>query len=64
MFNICQANFKSAHLLNKMALIQFHSNRTVSIKRKYLKQYSQGVFEKTLIENPKVTPFRGISQTI
>ena len=35
MFNICQANFKSAHLLNKMALIQFQSNRTVGIfKRK------------------------------
>ena len=30
MFNIRQANFKSAHLLNKMALIQFHSNRTVA----------------------------------
>ena len=29
MFNIRQANFKSAHLLNKMALIQFQSNRTV-----------------------------------
>ena len=29
MFNIHQANFKSAHLLNKMALIQFQSNRTV-----------------------------------
>ena len=38
MFNIRQANFKSAHLLNKMALIQFQSNRTVSIKRKYLKE--------------------------
>ena len=32
MFNICQANFKSAHILNKMALIQFQSNRTVGQK--------------------------------
>ena len=31
MFNICQTNFKSAHLLNKMALIQFQSNSTVSL---------------------------------
>ena len=31
MFNIPQANFKSAHLLNKMALIQFQSNRTVIV---------------------------------
>ena len=31
MFNIHQTNFKSAHLLNKMALVQFQSNRTVAI---------------------------------
>ena len=36
MFNIRQANFKSAHLLNKMALIQFQSNRTVNhVNAKY-----------------------------
>ena len=29
MFNIRQANFKSAHLLNKMALVQFQRNSTV-----------------------------------
>ena len=29
MFNIPQANFKSAHLLNKMALVQSQSGRTV-----------------------------------
>ena len=30
MFNIPQANFKSAHLLNKMAFVQSQSGRTVS----------------------------------
>ena len=29
MFNIPQTNFKSAHLLNKMALVQFQRNSTV-----------------------------------
>ena len=29
MLNIRQANFKSAHLLNKMALVKFQSGRTV-----------------------------------
>ena len=29
MFDIPQANFKSAHLLNKMALVQFQCSRTV-----------------------------------
>ena len=29
MFNIPQANFKSFHLLNKMALVQSQSDRTV-----------------------------------
>ena len=28
-FNIPQANFKSAHLLNKIALVQSQSDRTV-----------------------------------
>ena len=32
MFNIPQANFKSAHLLNKMALVQSQSGRTVCSK--------------------------------
>ena len=31
MFNICQASFKSAHLLNKMALIQSQRNSTVIV---------------------------------
>ena len=31
MFNIRQANFKSARLLNKMALVQSQRNRTVYI---------------------------------
>ena len=30
MFNIPQANFKSAHLLNKMALVQSQCSRTVA----------------------------------
>ena len=30
MFNICQANFKSANLLNRMAPVQFQCRRTVS----------------------------------
>ena len=29
MFDICQTNFKSVHLLNKMALVQFQRNSTV-----------------------------------
>ena len=29
MFNVPQAYFKSAHLLNKMALVQFQCSRTV-----------------------------------
>ena len=29
MFNINQANFKSTHLLNKMALVQFQCSRNV-----------------------------------
>ena len=29
MFNIPQANFKSAHLLNRMAPVQFQCSRTV-----------------------------------
>ena len=29
MFNVPQANFKSAHLLNKMALVQSQCSRTV-----------------------------------
>ena len=29
MFNIPQTNFKSAHLLNEMALVQSQSGRTV-----------------------------------
>ena len=32
MFNVPQTYFKSAHLLNKMALVQFQCSRTVSIK--------------------------------
>ena len=31
MFNIPQTNFKSAHLLNKIALVQFQRNRTVTL---------------------------------
>ena len=31
MFNIHQANFKSAHLLDKIALVQFQRNRTVDV---------------------------------
>ena len=31
-FQICQANFKTAHLLNKMALVQSQSGRTVPKK--------------------------------
>ena len=31
MLNFPQANFKSAHLLNKMALVQSQSGRTVAI---------------------------------
>ena len=31
MFNIHQANFKSAHLLKKMVLVQSQSGRTVAI---------------------------------
>ena len=34
MFNIHQANFKNAHLLNKMALVQFQRNEVV--KANYL----------------------------
>ena len=30
MFNVPQAYFKSAHLLNKMALVQFQCSRTVA----------------------------------
>ena len=30
MFNVPQANIKSAHLLNKMALVQFQCSRTVT----------------------------------
>ena len=30
MFNIHQANFKSAHLLDKIALVQFQRNRTAN----------------------------------
>ena len=29
MFNICQTNFDTAHLINKMALVQFQRNSTV-----------------------------------
>ena len=32
MFNIPQTNFKSAHLLNKMALVQFQCSSTVLAK--------------------------------
>ena len=32
MFDIPQANFKSAHLLNKLALVQSQSGRTVNAK--------------------------------
>ena len=32
MFNVPQAYFKSAHLLNKMALVQSQRNSTVPIK--------------------------------
>ena len=31
MFNIHQANFKKAHLLNKISLVQFQRNRTVHV---------------------------------
>ena len=31
MFNIHQANFKSAHLLDNMALVQFERNRCVFV---------------------------------
>ena len=31
MFNVPQANIKSAHLLNKMALVQFQCSGTVLI---------------------------------
>ena len=30
MFNIPQANFKSAHLLKKMALVQYQSGGTIT----------------------------------
>ena len=33
MFNIHQTNFKSAHLLNKMALVQFQRNSTAYVLR-------------------------------
>ena len=38
MFNICQASFKSAHLLNKMALVQSQRNRTVNRYTIYAKK--------------------------
>ena len=31
MFNIRQINFKTAHLLNKMALVQYQRNSTVYV---------------------------------
>ena len=33
MFNIPQTNFKSAHLRNKVALVQFQCSRTVDIDK-------------------------------
>ena len=36
MFNINQANFKSTHLLNKMALVQFQRNSTVVSRLSHL----------------------------
>ena len=42
MFNIHQTNFKSAHLLNKMALVQFQRNSTVFSDGQLAYQYYQG----------------------
>ena len=39
MFNIHQANFKSAQFLNKIALVQFQRNRTVGNPAKLVSQY-------------------------
>ena len=48
MFSIPQTNFKSAHLLNEMALIQFQSNRTVQ-GQFFLQAFKMLNFENGLI---------------
>ena len=45
-FNISQANFKSSHLLNKMALVQSQSGRTVlQLTNAYLLEQKNGLRE-------------------
>ena len=43
MLNIHQANFKSAHLLDRIALVQFQRNRSVSTK--VLNSYTVSTFK-------------------
>ena len=43
MFDIYQANFKSAHLLDKMALVQFQRNRSVNMFAVHLIIHFQGL---------------------
>ena len=50
MFNVPQAYFKSAHLLNKMALVQFQCSRTVHIGNFHVPMKLEGrIFKKMLI---------------
>ena len=51
MFNIPQANFKSAHLLNKMALVQSQSGRTVCTSSVSCMNYAQAPIATTLVSH-------------